>query len=183
MPIGMNSPGAWEPVLSLDEIIGYVADEFARQQAIADSIAQQSESAFAGESCLLRDLVGHGVIEHRLRRHCGGYGQDCGLTFVSSFGHEVCGKSSDIWRRSARMRRQPRMCLAMSGHGGKVVCGRCSGARVDGFGVLVLGRVGLPSPQVAVAAAGALDSVCDAETAGVALACWWRPMVEVKPCV
>ena len=55
----------WEPVLSLNEIISDVADEFGRQQVSADSIAQQSEGACAGDPRSLCGLVGRRVVEHR----------------------------------------------------------------------------------------------------------------------
>lgn len=84
-----------EPVLGLDEIIGYVADEFSCQQARANGIAEQGEGALACESCSLRDLVGHGVVEHRLRWHCDGYCQHGSLAFISSSGHELCRESRE----------------------------------------------------------------------------------------
>ena len=54
--------GEGKSVFGLDEIIDYVGDEFCRQQAVTDCIAQQSEGAFAGKSCFLRDLVGYRIV-------------------------------------------------------------------------------------------------------------------------
>ena len=79
-------------LFALDEIVGYVVDEFSCQRAVTDCIAQQGERALAGESCLLRDPVGDGIVQYRLRWHCRGNRQHCCLAHVAFPGHELCGE-------------------------------------------------------------------------------------------